>query len=311
MNVSHVEEESEVKGLQSPDEEDSKENSPMSLRTKRKRNTLLKSRQTKPKTLTIDISDDSHAGIVGQEFTSCLSGSDYDVISPTSPTCDNSKSSNTGSNHISSLTTVLKRAISVEELGERSWLSSSVIDLVFSKFAKSYRNVEYLSIDFIMLALNQRNNNNFEGVTDILGQTLHYDHSRPIVMLYNNNCIHWTLIRIQYLPEPTIQLFEPMGKPQHRNGQLSYRDVPRDVVRWLDTCCPLSDGKSWLAVTSSAITKQQQFTSFDCGVACLLYAEKCGLGHDKEDINELTSQEHITEYRKVLQEYVNKQKQNY
>jgi hypothetical protein len=223
--------------------------------------------------------------------------------SPTSPT----DSSNQGT--MSSLTSVLKRAISVDELSENSWLSSSVIDLVFSKFAKYYKNVEYLSIDFILLALNQRNNNNFEGVTDILGQTLHYNHSRPIVLLYNNNSIHWTLIRIQYLPEPSIQLFEPMGKPQHRNGQLSYRDVPRAVVRWLDTCCPLPDGKSWLTVTSSAITKQQQFTSFDCGVACLLYAEKCGLGHDKDDINALTSQEHITEYRKVLQEYINKQKQ--
>ena len=210
---------------------------------------------------------------------------------------------------MSTLTSVLKRAISVEELSEKSWLSSSVIDLVFSKFAKYYRNVEYLSIDFILLALNNHNANNFEGVTDILGQTLRYNHSRPIVLLCNSNSIHWTLIRIQYMPEPSIQLFEPMGKPLQRNGHLSFRDVPRDVVRWLDTCCPLPD-KSWLAVTSSAITKQQQFTSFDCGVACLLYAEKCGLGHGKEDINDLTSQEHITEYRKLLQTYINTQKQS-
>jgi len=248
-------------------------------------------------------------------FTSCLSCHDFDVMSPTrtSPSGGGSLLSNTGSsgsNTVSSLTSVLKRAISVEELSENSWLSSSVIDLVFSKFAKYYRNVEYLSIDFILLALNNHNNNNFEGVTDILGQTLRYNHSRPIVLLCNNNSIHWTLIRIQYLPEPTIQLFEPMGKPQHRNGQLSYRDVPRDLVRWLDTCCPLADNKSWLAVTSSAITKQHQFTSFDCGVACLLYAEKCGLGQDKKDINDETSQEHITEYRKVLQEYINKQKRS-
>lgn len=240
-------------------------------------------------------------------FTSCLSCHDFDALSPTSPPVSLAK----GGASATSLTSVLKRAISVEELSEKSWLSSSVIDLVFSKFAKYYRNVEYLSIDFILLALNNHNtNNNFEGVTDILGQTLQYNHSRPIVLLCNSNSIHWTLIRIQYMPEPTIQLFEPMGKPQHRNGQLSYRDVPRDVVRWLDTCCPLPDSKSWLAVTSSAITKQHQFTSFDCGVACLLYAEKCGLGQDKEDINDLTSQEHITEYRKLLQAYINTQKQS-
>jgi hypothetical protein len=48
------------------------------------------------------------------------------------------------------------------------------------------------------------------------------------------------------------------------------------VIKWLDICCPLLDGKSWLTVGYSAITKQQQFTNFDCGVACLLYAEKCG-----------------------------------
>jgi len=96
-------------------------------------------------------------------------------------------------------------------------------------------------------------------------------------------------------------------------------------------CCPLRDGKSWVTVGMSAITKQQQFTNFDCGVACLLYAEKCGqqqvrvftcggggdvtrLTHirrsslpytsqSKEDINNFTTQENITEYRKTLQEF--------
>lgn len=231
-------------------------------------------------------------------------------MSPTSPAGSRAGTDTDTVSGVSSRTSVLKRAISVEELDETSWLSSSVIDLVFSKFAKYYRNAEYLSIDFIYLALNNYNTNTFEGMTDILGQTLQYNHSRPILLLYNSNNIHWTLIRIQYMPEPSIQLFEPMGKPQHRNGQLSYRDVPRELVRWLDTCCPLPENKSWLAVTRSAITKQHQFTSFDCGVACLLYAEKCGLGQDTEDINDLTSQEHITEYRKLLQAYINKQKQS-
>ena len=225
-------------------------------------------------------------------------------MSPTG-TCGDYQSSKGTNNAV--LRTVLQRAISVEELGEKSWLSSSVIDLVFSKFARCYDNVEYLSMDFILLALNDQSSN-FEGVTNILGRTLQYNQSRPIVLLYNSNSIHWTLIRIQYLPEPAIELFEPMGKPQHRNGRLTYRDVPREVIRWLDTCCPLDDGRSWLDVSTSAITKQHQVTSFDCGVACLLYAEKCGLGHGKDDINELTSQEHITQYRELLRDYINKQK---
>ena len=54
------------------------------------------------------------------------------------------------------------------------------------------------------------------------------------------------------------------------------RSFRRTVIEWLDVCCPLPDGKSWLTVGYSAITKQQQFTTYDCGVACLLYAEKCG-----------------------------------
>ena len=48
------------------------------------------------------------------------------------------------------------------------------------------------------------------------------------------------------------------------------------MIEWLDMCCPLREGSSWLSVGLSAITNQQQVTNFDCGVACLLYAEKCG-----------------------------------
>jgi hypothetical protein len=36
-------------------------------------------------------------------------------------------------------------------------------------------------------------------------------------------------------------------------------------------------------------------------VACLLYAEKCAQGMMREDINDSTSQQNITEYRKTLQ----------
>jgi hypothetical protein len=164
------------------------------------------------------------------------------------------------------------------EIGDTSWLSSHMIDLVMSQFAKWYRDVDYLSIDFLPLALNPSAESNFEGATDILGRKLKYGRKRPIIMLCNSGNIHWTLFRINFKPVPELQLFEPMGKPANRKGQLSTRYVPRNMIMWLDTCCPLTDGRSWLAVTTSAITTRHQFTSFDCGVACLLYAEKCGLG---------------------------------
>ena len=56
------------------------------------------------------------------------------------------------------------------------------------------------------------------------------------------------------------------------------------MIEWLDMCCPLREGSSWLSVGLSAITNQQQVTNFDCGVACLLYAEKCG----QQQVSELT-----------------------
>lgn len=210
----------------------------------------------------------------------------------------------------SNLTSLLKRAMSIEELNDTSWLSSTLIDLVFSQFAKQYSNVDYLSIDFLLYTLNSKSN--FEGLTDILGRILQYKQHRPVIFLWNQNNIHWTLIRANFLPTPELQLFEPMGKlPSRKKGtdHLSYRYVPRDVVRWLDLCYPLQTGQSWIKVSTSAITNQQQCNSFDCGVACLLYAEKCGLGQTKEIINTCTTQEDITLYRRDLQEFMKKMNQ--
>ena len=112
------------------------------------------------------------------------------------------------------------------------------------------------------------------------------------------------MIRIILDPKPELQLFEPMGKPSARRTGLNFRSVPRGVITWLDVCYPLRKKVSWQTVGISAITNQQQITSYDCGVACLLYAEKCGLGHTKEQINECTSQHDITEYRKVIKVFV-------
>ena len=177
------------------------------------------------------------------------------------------------------LTHMLKGVASHEdEINETSWLSSHMIDLVISQFARWYPDIDYLSNDFVLLALNPSTTSNFDGATDILGRKLTYNRKRPIVLLCNSGNIHWTLVRVNFTPTPELQLFEPMGKPANRTGQLSFRYIPRNIIRWLDTCCPLQGGKTWLSVTSSAITSRHQFTSFDCGVACLLYAEKCGLG---------------------------------
>ncbi len=88
------------------------------------------------------------------------------------------------------------------------------------------------------------------------------------------------------------------SRPPSRNG-ISFRSVPRTIIDWLDICYP--EHKGWLQKTVSAITRQHQFSGFDCGVACLLYAEKCGKGELREEINEWTDQMDITSFRKKLQ----------
>jgi hypothetical protein len=119
---------------------------------------------------------------------------------------------------------------------------------------------------------------------------------------------------------PTLELFEPMGKPLNRRGVLSLRSIPRNIIKWLDTTFSITNyitgdssssnsnsmssndsSHSWLSVGNSAITNQQQINSYDCGVACLLYAEKCALMQAKEEINTCTTQDDISNYRRILQ----------
>lgn len=66
----------------------------------------------------------------------------------------------------------------------------------------------------------------------------------------------------------------------------------------------VSSQEEWASRAYSAITRQQQTTGFDCGVAALLYAEKCGQGHMREDVDAWTTQGDMTEYRRALQRYV-------
>ena len=200
---------------------------------------------------------------------------------------------------------LLRRALSIRELDNESWLSSSLIDLVISKFSKSYPNTHFMSIDFVVLHLSSKNKSELELATDISGKRLNYlDPYMPIVFVCNSKDIHWNLIRVIRYPKPELQLFEPMGKPENRHGGLGYRDVPRCVIDWLNTCIPLQNNKSWLTAGVSAITIRQQLNHFDCGTAVLLYAEKCGQGVKAEDINDHTTQNDISEYRKLLQDFV-------
>ena len=125
--------------------------------------------------------------------------------------------------------------------------------------------------------------------------------SKPIVCFANVGNNHWNLIRIRFDPYPSIEVFEPMGKPGTRRTGLSMRSVPRQLLLWLDAAYPIPDG--WQNVTVSAIHARQQHTGFDCGVACLLYAEKCAQLQHREDIAAWTDQAEITQYRRHLQAF--------
>jgi hypothetical protein len=89
----------------------------------------------------------------------------------------------------------------------------------------------------------------------------------------------------------------------YKTEGLSLRSVPRHLITWLDAVCPLQTPGGWRSRTVSAITSQHQGNGFDCGVACLLYAEKCGQSMEKEDVCAGTDQAEITDYRITLQGY--------
>jgi len=124
---------------------------------------------------------------------------------------------------------------------------------------------------------------------------------KPIMCFSNVGNNHWNLLRIAFSPVPSIEVYEPMGKPGGRRSGMSMRTVPRPLVAWLDSAHPIPGG--WQDVASSAIEAQQQQTGFDCGVACLLYAEKCAQGQQPADVGKWTDQEEITEFRVILQDF--------
>jgi hypothetical protein len=54
----------------------------------------------------------------------------------------------------------------------------------------------------------------------------------------------------------------------------------------------------------SAIHVPHQTTGFDCGVACLLYAEKCAAGWPRADVERWTGQADFTAHRRVLHRWL-------
>ena len=121
---------------------------------------------------------------------------------------------------------------------------------------------------------------------------------------------------MQHWPHRELQLFEPMGKPASRGQNsssgasgagVSLRYIPQEVLAWLDACWPCADDErlfdkstTWRNLSRSAITIQHQLTGFDCGVACLLYAEMCGQGLLRQDVERSTDQAGITAFRALL-----------
>lgn len=175
---------------------------------------------------------------------------------------------------------LLRRALSIQELESSSWLSSSFINLVLARLSKEYKSVQFLPVEFALLGSEFSTKLSCEEVIDISGRRLTYDDPTvPFVIVLNSANIHWNLLRVIRSPKPELQLYEPMGKPLSRHKGLSFRNVPRSIISWLDACCPLGGVRSWISSGVSAITKPHQINSYDCGVACLLYAERCGQGH--------------------------------
>ena len=231
---------------------------------------------------------------------------------------------------------VLSALLEFDAKDDQSWLSGAFIDYIFGIFAKIYRKVKFLPTLFAAHELRRVDAGNLSSlcVSDVLGMPVDLSSVSQLVLCNNLNDNHWTMIRISVKPRRReLSLFEPMGLPQTRKSKsnaaaarraraaggrsrsgggrlgvgvgsgsaVSTRNFPRRLLQWLESVWPTPRGAlTWGELAHSAIKKRQQLTGFDCGVACLLYAEKCGMGMDRQHIARSTSQRHITAYRQVL-----------
>ena len=111
------------------------------------------------------------------EFFSCLTTeSSWNYPDQSSP------DSTDGNNLRIDSNLMLKRCLSIREVEDESWLSSSLIDLVISTFAKRYEDVFFLPIDFVIMALTS-SDKELKNVTDIAGQKVDFTTRKPIVFV--------------------------------------------------------------------------------------------------------------------------------
>jgi hypothetical protein len=198
---------------------------------------------------------------------------------------------------------MLARAISNPTLDEEQWLTASIMNLILTRIAEKHKQVAFFSEQFTLLKINA---DDFEILEDIIGRNIGKLLStvHQFVWLINNGNVHWCLARAIIKPgERQLQLFDPLGNLSRRKIP-SNRQIPRNIINWLNITFPFTNGDTWQMHAIHAVTASHQQNSFDCGVACLLYAEKCGELQSKEQINDETTQEEITRYRRVIQSVV-------
>lgn len=153
--------------------------------------------------------------------------------------------------------------------------------------------------------------------------------NKPIVLCWHERANHWLTIVVHTGTAKRIEVYEPFGKTARKQAHtdasrqqqtgievgsedalssystvgLSLRNVPLQLLQWLDAVCPLPDG-SWRGRSSSAITTRHQINGYDCGPAALLYAEKVASGLTAHTISAHTEQSEISSYRDKLKGYL-------
>lgn len=169
---------------------------------------------------------------------------------------------------------MLARAISNPTLDAEQWLTASVMNLILTRIAEKHRQIAYFSEQFSYLKLSM---DDFAVLEDIIGRKLDVLKTSvdQYVWLVNNGNVHWCLARAILRPQRQLQLFDPLGNLSRRKAP-NNRQIPRNIINWLNASFPFPDGESWQSCAIHAVTESHQQNSFDCGVACLLYAEKCG-----------------------------------
>lgn len=169
---------------------------------------------------------------------------------------------------------MLQRALSNPSLEAEQWLSASVMNLILTRIAEKHPHIAYFSEQFSFLKLSTED---FDILEDIMGRKVQkLENVTQFVWLINNGNVHWSLARALLHPKRQLQLFDPLGNISRRKTP-SNRQIPRNIINWLNATFPCKDeDDTWQLHAIHAVTSSHQKNSYDCGVACLLYAEKCG-----------------------------------